>query len=246
MRQIHPHFEDDVDPLDLYLADPRAPRDGRPWVMANMIASIDGATTVDGLSGALGGPGDKAVFGALRASCDWVLVASGTAVAERYRMPQTSPEIAARRHAAGRAAAPGLAIVTASGRVDPTLPAFAERADDQARPLVIAGHDADADALAALDAEVVRLSTARPEPEGITAELARRGAGVVLTEGGPTFNGMLHRAGAIDEMCLSISPLLAGGDSKRIVAGAPGAGMTMRLVRLLEDDGTLFARYVRT
>ena len=245
VRQLLPHPMDDVDPLDLYLADERRPYAERPWLMTNMIASIDGATALDGVSAGLGGPGDKAVFRAVRASCDWVLVASGTAGAERYRMPGTSAELTARRGAAGRTPAPGLAIVTASGRVDPSIPAFVERTPAQPRPLVITGQDADDETLSALDADVVRLPTATPEPRAILSELFRRDATVVLAEGGPSFNGILHGAGVIDELCLSLSPNLAGGDSDRIVAHGPNLALPMRLDRLLEEDGALFARYVR-
>lgn len=245
VRQLLPHPIDLVDPLDLYLADARVAPTDRPWLMANMIASIDGATAVEGLSGGLGGPGDKAVFRAVRASCDWVLVASGTASAERYRMPRTTEELTARRAAHGRTAAPGLAIVTASGRVDPSIPALADRMPEQSRAVIITGQDADATALDALDAEVVRLPTPAPEPLGILGELHRRGAAVVLAEGGPRFNGILHGAGVIDEFCLSLSPTLAGGDSARIVAAGADVAVAMRLDRLLEEDGALFARYVR-
>ena len=80
MRQLVPTPIDSVDPLGLYLTDDRPPPAGRPWVMCNMIASLDGATALDGVSGGLGGAADKAVFRAIRASCDWVLVASATAV----------------------------------------------------------------------------------------------------------------------------------------------------------------------
>ena len=245
MRQLLPHPMDDVDPLDLYLVDERPPHGDRPWLMTNMIASIDGATALDGMSGGLGGPGDKAVFRAVRASCDWVLVASATAAAERYRMPGTSADLTARRSAAGRTPAPGLAIVTASGRVDPSIPALVERTAEQPRPLVITGQNADEGALSDLDAEVVRLPAATPEPSAILAELFRRGASVVLAEGGPSFNGILHGAGVIDELCLSLSPTLAGGDSDRIVAHGPNLTLSMHLDRLLEEDDALFARYVR-
>ena len=245
MRQLLPHPIDEVDPLDLYLADDRTPAASRPWLMTNMIASLDGATALGGVSGGLGAEGDQAVFRAIRASCDWVVVASGTAAAERYRMPQTSPELTARRNAHGREPAPNLAIVTASGRVDPTIPALAARTADQPRPLVITGQDADDDALERLDADVVRLKTGTPEPEALLQELGRRGARVVLAEGGPTFNGILHGAGVIDEFCLTTSPSLAGGDSLRAVAGGPDLAVRMHLDRLLEEAGALFARYVR-
>jgi riboflavin biosynthesis pyrimidine reductase len=245
VRQLLPDPLDTVDPLDLYTADHRPAPTDRPWLMANMIASADGATALEGVSGGLGGPGDKSVFRAIRASCDFVIVASATAATEAYRMPQTSPAITARRHERGRGPAPGLAIVTASGRVDASIPALSARAADEPRPLVITGQAADGDALALLDAEVVRLASARPEPQEILEELGRRGASVVLAEGGPRFNGILHGAGVIDELCLSLSPTMAGGDSARIVAGGDAIARSLRLDRLLEEDGALFARYVR-
>jgi riboflavin biosynthesis pyrimidine reductase len=245
VRQLLPHAVAEVDPLDLYLADPREAHDDRPWLMVNMIASLDGATAVDGVSGGLGGPGDKAVFRAVRASCDWVLVASGTAAAENYRMPRTSPELTARRREHGRPPAPNLAIVTASGHVDPGIPALSARSVDDPRPVVIAGTAADRDALAGLDADVIELATERPEPGAALEALGQRGAGVVLAEGGPRFNGILHAAGVIDEFCLSVSPMLVGADSARIIAGGPADPAPMELTRLLEEDGALFARYVR-
>ena len=77
-------------------------------------------------------------------------------------------------------------------------------------------------------------------------EALRRGADVVLAEGGPSFNGRRHAAAAFDEFHLSLSPTIAGGSSARIVSGAPDGAVTpMRLARLLEQDGLLFARYVR-
>jgi riboflavin biosynthesis pyrimidine reductase len=246
VRQLLPTPLDDVDPLDLYLADDRSAPGNRPWLMVNMIAAVDGATAVDGLSGGLGGPADQEVFRAIRASSDWILVASATAAAESYRVPTVSAAIADRRVAQGRTPCPQLAIVTASGRVDPTIPALAERADADAVPLIIAGRGADDEHLDLLDAEVVRLTSERPEPEEILAELGRRGARVVLAEGGPRLNGVLHGAGAIDEFCMTLSPTLAGGSSPRVVAHAPdGTPTPLRLDRLLEHDDLLFARYVR-
>ena len=245
VRQLLPRAVDEVDPLDVYLADARPPHADRPWLMTNMVASLDGATALDGVSGELGGAGDTAVFRAVRAACDWILVASATATAERYRMPRTTAELTGRRRAHGRPPTPGLAIVTASGRLDPSIPAFRERTDVEPRPLVITGQAADPEALAALDAEIVRLPTAVPQPADILAELGRRGAAVVLSEGGPSFNGSLHSAGVIDEVCLTVSALVAGGDSSRIVAHGAGVTVAMRLDRLLEEDGALFARYVR-
>ena len=249
MQQILPTWIEDIDPLDVYLSEPRPAPPDRPWVMVNMIASVDGATAVNGLSGDLGGPADRAVFRAVRASCDWILVASGTAGAEGYRTPNPDEAVVQRRLAAGRSPTPRLAIVTASGALDPTIPALADTTTDddpgdKRRTLVITGEAADGARLAELNAEIVRLPMPAPRPDAVLGELHQRSAAVVLCEGGPTWNGRMTEAGLVDELCLSISPILAGGTSSRIVAGAAQAvPARMRLSRLLTEGGLLFARY---
>ena len=82
-------------------------------------------------------------------------------------------------------------------------------------------------------------------PAAALGELGRRGAKVVLAEGGPTLNAWLAEAGMIDELCLSISPVLAGGSSPRLIHGTDLTGpLNLELVHLLEDGGMLFARYL--
>ena len=245
VRQLHPLPVGVVDPLARYLDDPRPAPPGRPWVMLNMIASIDGATAVDGRSGELGGAGDRAVFRAVRGCCDWVLVASGTANAERYRRPGLDDDVRAARATRGRTDDPRLAIVTARGSVDPGLPALSDPAEGRPPALVITGRDGDLTALDGADVETERLDSAEPEPAAVVAALGRRGARVVLAEGGPRFNGLLHEAGILDEVCLSLAPSLVGGGSTRIVDGATAIVVGFHLDRVLEDDGFLFLRYVR-
>lgn len=245
MRQLLPTPIDPVDPLELYPADHRPAPPDRPWVIIGMIASIDGATAVNGRSGELGGPADHAVFRAVRASCDWIVVGAATARAEAYRAPVPTPEAAARRVETGRMPAPGLALVTASGSVGADLPALAGRPADAPRPLILTGTGADPARFDGLDADVEVLPAATPEPQLVLAALRSRGAAVVLSEGGPSWNGRLVGAGVVDEVCLSLGPVLAGGDSTRIVHDAPnGIDHRMRLDRLLEQDDLLFARYV--
>jgi len=82
MRQLLPFPRDPVDPAVLYGDLPSART--RPAVRLNMIASIDGATAVGGVSGGLGGPADQALFAVLRSQADVVLVAAGTVRAEHY------------------------------------------------------------------------------------------------------------------------------------------------------------------
>ena len=257
MRQLLPRPANEVDPLDVYLGADRTPPGGRPWVMVNMIASADGAVTVDGVSGGLGSPADRAVFRAVRACADWILVGAATVRAERYGLPRPSAAAREARRAAGRSEQPGLAVVSASLDLDPDLPMLADQRPGEARPLILTGPDAPSDRAERLAeaAEVVRLepSPSRTEtatagrlgsPAAVLGELGRRGAQVVLSEGGPTLNAWLADAGMIDELCLSFAPVLAGGPSPRLLHGAAPAPTALELVHLLEEDGMLFARYL--
>lgn len=248
VRRLLPGPVVDVDPMELYPALARPKPAGRPWLMVNMIASADGAVAVDGTSGALGNPADEAVFSAVRASADWIVAAAGTVRAERYGLPR--PRAASRRArlAAGRAERPRLAVVTASLELDPSLPMFADQRPGEDPPVILTGSVAAPEAVERLGAvsEVVRLPSPRPQPAEILAELDRRGAGVVLSEGGPSLNGQLADADVIDELCLSVAPLVAGGASGRIVHGSiRTVPLRMRVDHLLEDSGTLFVRYIR-
>src|SRR5688500_13054829 len=84
---------------DLRLGD--AAPDDRPYVVANMVAGVDGRTTVDGASAGLSGPADRALFHALRGQVDAVLAGTGTLRAERYRRLILQPERRDERRARG-------------------------------------------------------------------------------------------------------------------------------------------------
>src|SRR5437899_384793 len=118
-----PELVDPVDPMVVYGDLPVAR--GRPAVRLNMIASVDGATTVAGLSGGLGGPADKRVFSVLRSLADAVLVAAGTVRAETYG---PSPHL--------------IAVVSRSCVLDWRAPFFIEA---PVRPIVITVAAAQAD-----------------------------------------------------------------------------------------------------
>jgi 5-amino-6-(5-phosphoribosylamino)uracil reductase len=74
--------------------------------------------------------------------------------------------------------------------------------------------------------------------------LADRGLTQLLCEGGPSLFSAALTAGVVDELDLSIAPLLAGGAPGVLGAGALPAPVPGRLVQLLEEDGYLFTRYV--
>jgi riboflavin biosynthesis pyrimidine reductase len=247
MRQLLP-LPADVDVLEQYTADDRPAPHDRPWVMVNMIASIDGATAVDGLSGGLGGPADKEVFRAVRSVPDVILVAAGTVRAEGYGPPRPSDAIQQRRRARGQQAAPRLAIVTRSLDLDPEAPLFRDVAT-AARPLILTTADAAATAPAALRAvaDVRAAGTSSVDLTTSLRQLRAEGlASVVLCEGGPSLNGALVEQGLVDELCISVSPLLVGGSSPRLAHGTTSVPARFALTRVLEDDGMLFLRYGRS
>jgi riboflavin biosynthesis pyrimidine reductase len=213
---------------------------GRPWVMANMVLSVDGAYAVEGRSGGLGSPGDRRVFQHLRAAADVVLVAAGTARAERYRRPRTPPELLERRRAHGLTEDPRLVVVSASLDLPADLPLFD---GDGPEPLVVHPEGA-------VSANPLTGVELRPTGAGATVDLrsaldglARDGARVVLCEGGPSLLGALHESGLIDELFVTISPWLVGGDRVGLLGPAAALPRRMELHRLLEEDGWLFATY---
>ncbi|MEM9565032.1 MAG: dihydrofolate reductase family protein [Actinomycetota bacterium] len=229
-------------------AEPRPDGRPRPWVLTNMIASADGGTAVDGLSGGLGGPGDKAMFRALRAVADVILVGAATVREEGYRPPTQPPAIRERREADGRDADPRVVVVTGSLGLDPDLELFA---DPTNRPMVATVSGAPADRRAALEpvAEVVDVDDGAGGVDlGRLLELlGERGVRTVLAEGGPSLNGQLIADGLIDEWNLTLSPHLLGGPSRRAAVGPVDGGPppAMRLQRIWTDDDYLFCRWVR-
>jgi riboflavin biosynthesis pyrimidine reductase len=243
VRQLHP-VPADVDPAEVHAAAHRVGPGHRPWVLVTMITSIDGATATEGLSGGLGGPADKAVFSAIRSVADVILVAAGTARAEGYGPPRNTPERRAARLARGQTAVPRLAVVTRTLDLDPESPMFTDAVEP---PLVLTVAGAPAERAAALAdrAEVVTVGDGDVAPDALLAALHQRGTRVVVAEGGPTLNGLLVAADVVDEVNLTVSPLLVAGASTRMAHGAEAVAQRMRLAHLWAEDDLLFARYVR-
>jgi riboflavin biosynthesis pyrimidine reductase len=244
VRQLHP-TPGEVDPLRAYLAAPRPAPPDRPWVAMSMVTSLDGATAVDGRSGPLGGAPDRAVFRAVRALADVVLVAAGTVRAEDYGPVRLSAEARDARVAAGRSPRPPrLAVVTASLDLD-----LRRAAEGDVCPLVLTVDDADPDRRAALaaHAEVRSHGTGWVDLAAALAGLRADGAEVVVCEGGPSLNAALVAADLVDEWCVTLAPAVVGGDSRRVVDGTPELGddQPLELASLLAEDGVLLGRWLR-
>lgn len=214
-----------------------------PRVRLNFVASLDGAATLDGVSGGLGTPADRAVFDTLRALTDVILVGAGTVRAEGYGGPLLSAEDAAWRLSQGLAPQPPLAIVSGRLDLDPGHPSLA---DAPTRPIVVTHAAAPAARRAALAdvADVLICGEDAVDPQLVVAALAERGLRQILCEGGPSLVGAFIDADAVDELCLTLSPVLEGGAAGRIARGAATA-RAMRLVHALPSGDTLLLRYIR-
>ncbi len=245
---LWPSPQGDVDPAAVYAADPRPAPAERPWVMLNMIATVDGGSAdPSGLSGDLGGPADKAVFSAIRAVADVIVAGASTVTAEDYGPSRPSPAAVAQRIARGQHPRPRIAVVTGSLSVDPGRRLFRDATPD-AQPIVLTTARADPDRRRALEA-VAEVHAAGDEhvdwPVAVDV-LRSLGARVVLCEGGPRTNAELVQHDLVDELCLTIAPMLVAGPASRIVHGdTPTSPRGLTLDRVLTDDDFLFLRYVR-
>ena len=240
MRMIFPSPGDDLEPLQLAEA---YAYPAQRWLRVNFVSSADGAAAVDGLSGGLSSADDKRVFGILRVLADLVLVGAGTARAEQYKPARRRDSLTQLR--AGRSAAAPVALVTRTLGLNLSSPLFTEAAPDS-RTIVITCASSDPE-LRTETAKVADVIVAGEDNVDLTAaldELADRGLGRVLCEGGPHLFGDLAAAGLVNELCLSLSPVLAGPGSGRIVAGQPSPVGKLALKHVLAaDDGFLFLRY---
>ncbi|WKU04875.1 pyrimidine reductase family protein [Micromonospora sp. HUAS LYJ1] len=214
-----------------------------PRLRVNFVSSADGAVTLDGYSAGLSGAPDKRVFGLLRMLCDGLLVAAGTLRHEGYRAVRLSPERRAWRRAHGLAEYPTLAVVSRSLRLDPAQAAFA---DAPVRPVVLTTGTAVAPAGLTDIVDLVRVGRDDVDLAAGLAALRRRGLGQLLCEGGPHLFGALTAADLVDELCITVAPLLAGAGPGRITAGpaSPPRSLPLRHT-LAATDGVLMLRYAR-
>ena len=245
VHQLLPTPLTDIDPVQLVLNDLRPIPADRPWLAVNMVSSIDGAIEVDGRSGGLGSPADKAMFHALRQLPDVILAGAGTVRAENYGPVKLNETARALRVARGQNELPRLAVVTGTANLDASGRLFSDPAQ---RPIVITSHAAPAEALARLSevAEIIVAGTTAVDLRVALQQLRQRGIQTVLCEGGPTLNNHLLDDDLVDEWCQTIAPVLTGGDAARGAHGnTPGVGTNLRLARVLVDDSVLLLRYAR-
>ena len=217
--------------------------DGRPYVVCNFVASADGKATSNGRTAGLTGEADHVIFHLLRTQVDALLVGTGTLAIERYGPPIRDPRLARIRIDEGRAPEPLAVVVSRSGAVPFDIPLFADP------DVHVALYAPAATVAPACGARVTHHPLPPGEDDlGLVMGSLRRDHGVrsLLCEGGPILFGSLLRSRLVDELFLTISPVLAGGGELPITAGpAISAAVPMQLAWALQRDGSLFLRYCR-
>ncbi|MEV4628813.1 pyrimidine reductase family protein [Micromonospora sp. NPDC049523] len=250
-------------------------RPEQPHLRVNFVSSIDGAVAVNGFSAGLSNGPDKRVFGVLRMLCDALVVGAGTLRQENYGPVRLDERRRAWRRAHGMSEYPTLVVVSGALDLDPRQAAFAQAPVrpvvlTHARSTAPAGLASVAD-LIRVSADTADPFTRFEESSEIglvnqvglvdqndridlvdrvdltagLAELHRRGHRQLLCEGGPYLFGALTTADLVDEVCLTVAPLLAGAGAGRITAGTPSPPRGMGLRHLLAAESTLLLRYAR-
>jgi len=229
-------------PAHEWLAELRAHEraaDDRPFLYLNLVASADGRASFEGHTGGLGSEADTRMLTELRALADAVLIGTGTIRAEGYGRLVRNAERIGRREAAGMAATPTAVLISRSFDI-PWGASLFEAAD---QPVIVYTDASGEPPEVVAPVEVVRL--AGPEPRAVMADLRARGVRSLLCEGGPTLNSALLEAGVVDELFLTISPLLAGEDgAPRIIEGEglpDAAELTLEWV--LRHGDEIYLRY---
>jgi riboflavin biosynthesis pyrimidine reductase len=220
----------------------------RPYVVLNMVSTVDGHATLGGRSGGLSSRADRELFHGLRMAVDAVIAGAGTVRVERYG--RIIPDESRRRQRVeqGRSEEPLACIVSGRLALEGDIPLLA---DPAAKVAILTS------STASLPASAAEIYYIRAERDGLLdlpaalAELRERFAvRTLLCEGGPHLNMQLLEAGLVDELFLSLSPQLTGGEETagnealRILAGPQlEPPVELALLSVLEQDSHLFLRY---
>ncbi len=191
-----------------------------PRLFANFVATIDGVVAIPSIpsSNALvagDSESDRFVMGLLRAFADIVLIGAGTLAASpegTWRPDRVYPAAAEayaelRRRLGKATEQPGVAILTGRGSIDPSHPVLATGAvvlTSASGAERLQGELPEASTIVALGDDTVL------DPRAAVEALHARGATLILSEAGPHTFGRLVGAGLVDELFLTVSPLLAG------------------------------------
>ena len=216
----------------------------RPYVVCNFVSSADGKATSSGRTAALGGAGDRVVFHLLRTQVDAVLAGTATLAVERYGALVRQEAMAAIRAQEGLAPQPLAVVVSRSGQVPFDIPLMAA---SEARVVLYAPAGTAVPPECAAEITVHELPReADPLPAVLRSLRRDHAVRSLLLEGGPILLNAMLADDFVDELYLTLAPVLVGGGERGITDGPDlSRAIALNLVWALEHEGNLFLRYVR-
>jgi riboflavin biosynthesis pyrimidine reductase len=217
----------------------------RPWVRTNFVSTLDGAAQgPDGRSGSINTASDRLAFALQRTMADVIVVGAATARIEQYRAVDLEPWQQAMRAELGLAPYPTLAVVSRTAAAADDL---ASLPDAEGGPVLIITGRAQARTPIPDGVELITLDDQDlVPPKKLISALADRGFQRVLCEGGPSLVHALHANGLVDEICLTLSPMVIGGPAKRTTSGTLLDPEQYRLAHCITaEDQALLLRYLR-
>ena len=229
-----------------------------PCLYSNFVCTIDGVVAIPAVprSNALiadGSDGDRFVMGLLRALADAVLIGAGTLASSptgtwlpEKVYPPAREAFAELRRRLGRRERPEIAILTGHGSITPEHPLLASGAvvlTSNAGAVRLDGKLPGASTIVTLGEETII------DPQLAFDALLTRGHRTILCEAGPHTHGALLASGLVDELFLTISPLLAGDRGHMSRYGLAEAADLMpprvrgKLLSVRRHGGHVFLRY---
>ncbi|MEO5974011.1 MAG: dihydrofolate reductase family protein [Ilumatobacteraceae bacterium] len=220
MRRVFPPPDTETTVAEAYGVPRHRHPDGRPWIGLCMVTSIDGSTVVNGNSEALSGPADRDVLIGLRSFADVIVVGASTIRQEEYAKPSKPGQT--------------IGVVTRSANLDLETDLFRSGAGFLILP-----------ENTPVPNSAVRCIRAGQDGVDLIAAMKQLSGTFVQLEGGPTLNASMFAADLVDEINITISPLIAGGAGPRLTHGVPDLHRQFEVAHVLHDDGFLFIRYIR-
>lgn len=214
------------------------------WVAVNFVSSVDGAVELAGRSAGLSTAPDRVVYQLGSDLADAVLLGAGTATIEQFHGIRPDEQTSQRRTRHGLSPVPPIAVVTSGD----SLPANAPVLTDVLTPSIVltceAAPAAARQAWADAGAIVLTVGYEAVDLPRAVAALGERGLTRIDCEGGPHLFGGLLAAGLVDELRLTLSPMLLSGTADRIAVGTSIDPARLTLASVLTDADSLLLRYL--
>lgn len=213
------------------------------WLAVSFVQSADGAVEVDGRSAGLSTPPDRRIFALGSDLADVILLGARTAVGEEFHGVHPDEQSADRRRRRRLRPVPPIAIVS-GGSLPPDAPALT----DVLTPTIVltcaaAPHERRSAWVDAGATVVVAGADTVDLPTAVRA-LHERGLHHIDAEGGPRLFAALLAADLVDELRVTLSPVLVAGAAERIAAGMDIDPAALSLASVLVEDDTLLMRYL--